>query len=117
MNIDIQVFAEKYEEQSAYYPEYLANRTLALERKINKVIKYNQRLLLNDGFAHVVVDKLLSSKELGTRGLIAMLAIIINYKQTEGVATLKKIIKDNEVPPFSYYLLHFLRERKLGDQE
>lgn len=113
----IDQFVEKYTEYASAYPDYMINKSISNKAKINKLIKLNQKLLKNDDFSHNVIDLLFESKDIGVLGIISLVALSIDYRKSDAIETIEKIIEENRIPYYAYYLEFSLREKNIGDEK
>lgn len=112
--LDVEGFAKKYEELVSLYPGYYENESPALKTilnsKINQLPKLNEKIKLNDDFAHEVIDILLKSKNPITLCEISVMACIINYRKNEAIQIIKKNLNKIKSPAFSYHIKFALSE-------
>lgn len=99
----VERFVKKYEKVAPTYPEYImmTNNTLKkilCNQKAKELIKLNNRLKLNDSFAHEVIDKLLNSKNPITLCEISCLSIFIGYRKDDAIKVVKENLKKTNKP-------------------
>lgn len=112
--LDVEQFAKKYEELVSLYPEYYENKSPALKTvlnyKINQLSKLNEKIKLNDDFAHEVIDILLKSKNPVILCEISVMACVIDYRKNEATEIIKKNLHKINCPSFSYHIKFALSE-------
>lgn len=110
----VERFVKKYEKVAPTYPEYImmTNNTLKkilCNKKNSELIKLNNRLKLNDSFAHEVIDKLLTSKNPITLCEISCLSIFIGYRKDDAIKVVKENLKKTNKPIYVILRKTFLR--------
>lgn len=112
--LDAEQFAKKYEELVSLYPEYYENESPALKTvlnyKINQLPKLNEKIKLNDDFAHEVIDILLKAKNPVILCEISVMACVIDYRKNEAIEIIKKNLHKINCPSFTHHIKFALSE-------
>lgn len=113
--LGIDEFVKRYDELATGFPGYLSSDDLVLKTvlkfRTKRIFELNNRLKLNDEFAHVVINKLMKSKNIGTLGEISVLAICIGYKTNIALENLKLIVSSINTTSYLSRINFVLRQQ------